>query len=126
MQNERNLHPFGSPRQVRTPSGRSCPASLGTDVGGFTSERPIPSVDERQGGRLCDGSLPRGEAESDRESCAPVGGWGLHSYPLAMAYAPLQEFSEVYSPDVALERGTLFPELDLPFEGYKRRKGGVL
>ena len=125
MQNDRNRHSFGAPRQVRTPTGRSCPASLGTDMPGTTPERPIPGVDDRIGGRLCDGSLPRGEAEVDRDNCYESGGWGLHSYPLAMAYAPLQEFREVYSPDVALERGTIFPELDLPFEGYKRKKGGV-
>ena len=36
--------------------------------------------------------------------------------PLAMAYVPFQEWGEVYDDDSALARGTLFPDLDLPFE----------
>lgn len=36
--------------------------------------------------------------------------------PLAMAYVPYQEWGEVYDEDSAFSRGTLFPELDLPFE----------
>ena len=39
--------------------------------------------------------------------------------PLAMAYVPFQQWGETYSDDEALSRGTLFPELDLPFS-----KGG--
>jgi len=37
--------------------------------------------------------------------------------PLAMAYVPFQQWSETYDDDKALSRGTLFPELDLPFTG---------
>ena len=37
--------------------------------------------------------------------------------PLAMAYVPFQQWEELYDADKALNRGTLFPELDLPFEG---------
>lgn len=36
--------------------------------------------------------------------------------PLAMAYVPFQQWGEVYSDDEAFNRGTLFPELDFPFE----------
>ena len=36
--------------------------------------------------------------------------------PLAMAYVPYQVFDKVYEADDALCRGTLFPELDFPFE----------
>ena len=42
---------------------------------------------------------------------------------VAMAYVPMQQFdANVYAPTKALERGTLFPQLDLPFEGL--RTGG--
>lgn len=41
----------------------------------------------------------------------------LESLPLAMAYVPMQKWGEQYAPAVALERGTIFPELDLPFIG---------
>jgi hypothetical protein len=43
-------------------------------------------------------------------------GWGLHNHPLAMVYSPYQSFRNVYPADMALDRGTLFAELDLPFE----------
>lgn len=48
----------------------------------------------------------------------------LGSLPLAMAYVPMQQWNSTYSPSEALERGTLFPELDLPFEGYRTEGGG--
>ena len=38
---------------------------------------------------------------------------------LAMCYVPMQEWTEAYDPDVALNRGTLFPALDKPFLGEK-------
>ncbi len=36
---------------------------------------------------------------------------------VAMAYVPWHQLQEVYEPELALERGTLFPELDKPFRG---------
>lgn len=36
--------------------------------------------------------------------------------PLAMAYVPFQQWNSVYQEDEAFSRGTLFPELDFPFE----------
>ena len=43
--------------------------------------------------------------------------FGLRGYPLASVYSPLQEFHELYDPETALKRGTIFKELDLPFYG---------
>lgn len=42
------------------------------------------------------------------------------SYSLSMVYSPFQRFDDLYSPENALVRGTLFAELDLPFEGARR------
>lgn len=39
------------------------------------------------------------------------------AFSLAMAYIPKQEWGALYDPDVALARGTLFQNLDLPFIG---------
>ena len=39
---------------------------------------------------------------------------------LAMAYVPFQQWNNVYSMDEALNKGTLFPDLEFPFE-----RGGV-
>lgn len=36
--------------------------------------------------------------------------------PLAMAYVPFQEWGEVYTDDEAFPVGTLFPDLNYPFE----------
>ncbi|MBQ4518799.1 MAG: spore coat associated protein CotJA [Clostridia bacterium] len=48
-------------------------------------------------------------------------------YPLyertGYAYVPVQKFSEHYSPEEALERGTLFVELDLPISVYGPKVG---
>lgn len=50
-----------------------------------------------------------------------------NTYPsLAMVYSPFQEFENLYEPEEALTRGSLFVDLDLPFEAYccGGRKGG--
>lgn len=39
---------------------------------------------------------------------------------LAMAYVPMQRFEKIYDDDRALERGTIFEALDLPFKGGKQ------
>ena len=120
--NRQDLTHLRSVRTTRVPIGRSCPTFA--DMGG-DDRSDIPKVDERIGNRLCDGSLPQHDTAGDMNGCGGSdGGWGLSSHPLAMVYSPLQEFREIYAPEVALDRGTMFAELDLPFEGGKNRKGG--
>ena len=46
---------------------------------------------------------------------------GLDDLPLAMAYVPFQRWGKTYPLDKALERGTLFPDLDLPFKGGMKK-----
>lgn len=41
----------------------------------------------------------------------------LAGLPLAMAYVPWQCWNNVYEPAEGWHRGTIFPELDLPFLG---------
>lgn len=36
--------------------------------------------------------------------------------PLGMAYVPFQFWTDIYDEKQAFKRGTLFPELDYPFE----------
>lgn len=38
-------------------------------------------------------------------------------FPLAMAYIRVQPLEKMYPPETAIERGTLFPDLDKPFCG---------
>lgn len=39
------------------------------------------------------------------------------STPIGMMYVPFQKWEEPYEPEVAISRGTMFPDLDLPFLG---------
>lgn len=48
----------------------------------------------------------------------------VNDLPLAMAYVPMQRFEDLYCPSDALNAGTLFKKLDLPFLGYKKNSGG--
>lgn len=41
----------------------------------------------------------------------------LAGLPLAMAYVPWQQWGKTYEPAEGWKRGTIFPDLDLPFEG---------
>lgn len=41
----------------------------------------------------------------------------LDDLPLAMSYVPFQRWGKTYPLGEALNRGTIFPELDLPFKG---------
>ena len=50
--------------------------------------------------------------------------WGLVGVPLAMVYAPLQDFENIYEEGDALMAGTIFKDLDLPFMGKTVTKGG--
>lgn len=103
---------------------RSISASARTD-----GNDSVPRVNDNPGGRRCDGTMPdqrpdqRPDQISDRrpdhKADRDMMGWGLREYPPAMVYSPYQIFREIYTPDTALSRGTLFSELDLPFEGYK-------
>lgn len=46
----------------------------------------------------------------------------LDHLPLAMSYVPMQSWGETYEGLKALDAGTIFPELDLPFCGRRLSK----
>lgn len=52
----------------------------------------------------------------------PVAEGCVDTYPLAMAYVPMQGWNELFDPASALTRGTIFRELDLPFYPINCRK----
>lgn len=73
----------------------------------------------------------RRESLDDKVPCSdgcgygtPQNRWGVRERPVAMVYAPLQEWCSIYDADMGLSRGTIFAELDLPFVGC-RGCGGV-
>lgn len=47
------------------------------------------------------------------------GNWSVDNFALAMAYVPMQHFKNVYELEEALSFGTIFPELNKPFMGWK-------
>lgn len=49
-----------------------------------------------------------------------MAGRNFSDWPLAMAYVPMQPWEETYALKKALDAGTLFPSLDLPFIGGMR------
>ncbi len=44
----------------------------------------------------------------------------LAGFPLAMVYSPYQQFDNLFDPEEALCKGTLFSDLDKPFYGSRR------
>lgn len=50
------------------------------------------------------------------QMAAPMPEYGLCTTPV-MAFVPVQRWGETYEGEQGLERGTIFPELDLPFLG---------
>ena len=82
---------------------------------------PEPQVGRRPMGNGC------GCCEHGGNKGGVVGPDCLRGMSLAMVYSPYQHFRDIYTPDVALDRGTLFSELDLPFEGAgNKRNGGCI
>ncbi len=90
---------------------------------GFSDKRSMPVAAMRDKGKSdCGCKDMRDSAPRCGGGCGTdEGGWGLHEHPLAMAYSPLQVWRNVYEPEIGLERGTIFIELDKPFkEGIAR------
>ncbi len=44
----------------------------------------------------------------------------LESWPLAMAYVPMQQFENLFEPQEGFNQGTIFRDLALPFRGGQR------
>ncbi len=46
----------------------------------------------------------------------------MEGFPLAMGYVPWQRWQSIYEPEKAMERYTIFKELDKPFMGCRGGK----
>lgn len=61
--------------------------------------------------------------ELGEKPCLPcrsaMGDTPLDNLPVAIAYIPFQAWGEVYEANHGLNVGTIFPDLDLPFEGRR-------
>ena len=76
-------------------------------------QNPMPC----QSSMPCQGSVPCQNTGAGiyPPGIRPTGGGFLSEMPLAMAYAPMQRWTQTYTLSQGLERGTIFPDLDLPF-----------
>lgn len=50
--------------------------------------------------------------------------FGPPCFPLGMAYVPIQQWKELYDPELAMKRGTMFRQLDFPFIGEEAVPNG--
>ena len=74
------------------------------------ARRPAPPQQQRQPVRSPATELAK--AVLDKEGA-------FHQFQVAMTYTPWQRWGEVYNAEKGLERGTIFPVLDLPFAGRR-------
>lgn len=54
--------------------------------------------------------------------CPDTSPKGMEQYPVGMGYVPWQQWQQTYSLEQGLNRGTIFPDLDLPFVMGRCRK----
>lgn len=47
--------------------------------------------------------------------CPDTSPGGMEQYPVGMGYIPWQQWQQTYPLERAFHRGTIFPDLDLPF-----------
>jgi hypothetical protein len=64
------------------------------------------------------------EESANGAHCGHACGGPLNAPSLAMVYAPMQCWKGVFNPGEALKHGSQFSELVLPFEGYRKGRGG--
>ena len=95
------------PEPPHTNTGNSCGSvnqRMASNSGGCADNCPMGS----SGG--CSGNRPTGS------SCGCAAQRPMQpDMPIAMAYVPMQRWNQVYDMSRGLTRGTIFPELDLPF-----------
>lgn len=97
---------FGSPRRKSPPSMPQCRYTPRESIISRSDLSPSDDL-----GCITVGRGASGRDHKQNDNCS--------ARPLAMVYSPRQCFSALYDEDTALSRGTLFSELDLPFDGKK-------
>ena len=83
--------------------------------GGERDMRRSP-YDSDRGGMRARGERENCETDEDHHH-HECGENGVEGRSLAIVYSPVQHWREMYDPQTALSRGTMFRELDLPFRG---------
>ena len=95
-------------RSVNQNGCRRCVQQRATECEKHT---PIPSETS-----ACRGVTRRVTPPCQRKGkCGSDNGYLHREVPIAMVYSPVQQWKELYDPHTALQAGTVFKELDLPF-----------
>ena len=59
---------------------------------------------------------PQMASQTACQTVRGMAGWdALAGLPLAMGYVPMQQWGQTYELSQGFQRGTIFPDLDLPF-----------
>lgn len=74
--------------------------------------RPAPTPQPQPKPNVRSATVELAKAVLDKEGA-------FDQFQVAMTYTPWQRWGEVYSAEKGLERGTIFPVLDLPFAGRR-------
>lgn len=74
---------------------------------------PTPRTADTENGGNAEMTCPMPDG-----GCGGEGGTMMDDLLLAYAYVPIQKWRKLHSVDEALERGTMFEELDKPKEVY--------
>lgn len=97
--------------------GFSCPSSGSRPSWQNAETTPQPAVKPAYPAEAGPGPVLRPEPGDNSMEQPPVSGYpaDFSNYPLGMAYVPVQRWGKIYDLDDGFSRGTIFPELDLPF-----------
>ena len=79
----------------------------GPEMRSGMSGGPGPEMRSGMSGGTCPGMRSGMRSEMPSEN--------IDQFPIAMAYVPWQRWGQIYPMEQALNRGTIFPELDKPF-----------
>ena len=107
---ERNENGFSGYNFTRGGRNQRCPGT--GEIWQGNGGNANGNSNGNQNGNMIGGVADNGMNSGD----SLEGGMGCSSRQLAMVYSPHQCWRMLYSPDVALMRGTLFEELDKPLE----------
>ena len=114
-----------SDQNRRAPARRANDAFLRQMIGGELTdgrcqqnrcERPMPYVEQRESCPVCEGARQESGDACALSDCPKY----VHAPSLAMVYAPGQCWRNLLDIEVALEHGSMFAELILPFEGGRK------
>lgn len=81
---------------------------MNQNCSGSSCSQIIPPVQPRQINQMYAGT-------NCPSRCPNTSVGGMEQYPIGMGYVPWQQWTQTYPMERGLNRGTIFPDLDLPF-----------